>query len=536
MKSSNNIMKRVYLLLTFIGVSLTTLSAQAILVYATEIKQKIDMMGGDMERSSKAVQNIPNTDEVIQWGFGDINFNYCRVDFDKNQELTEGVKNWAFYDKQVATMKQIKAINPDIKFYATMRSDYYGYNGKNNMPDWIVNFDTKVVDTDKYAIFLADYLEYMHNEGITIHTLATAKEWGGFIKASHSRDIIMKLQEECDDRNVPMPEMNDPNSWSMAAGLSFMKSVESLGTTDLYAGFSSHEYASNDTPEEDWPELVAQAASMGKKVYQDESLAGASADGTVPVYSYARRSILYQSGLCGEIFFEIWSRGNNNEIRNIYWKNNGTAYKLNGYYMMEHFANNAADSYYIKTDKQNVIDGGFSAKLYGGITTMAFRKGKVVTLWVMNHTSTEQSTVDYPEMSIKVNSPIASNVQRRYWHKDVGIEGPVDMIVPTSSYEFKAEIKESSINAFTFYVNDNVLSIDENEEDNRMFIDTVVKNELLSEQNIQSYHIINLNGAVLKSGNEYTTSIDVSNLPNGIYIIQGYTSEQKMFTQKFIKQ
>ncbi len=549
MKLSVNIMKSVYLYFAFIVISPTLLGAQAIFVYATDVKQKIDMMGGDMERSSKAVQNIPNTEDVIQWGFGDINFNYCRVEFDKNQELTEGVKNWAFYDKQVATMKQIKAINPDIKFYATMRSDYNGYKmgNRNNLPTFIYDYaydkttetyiGTKSLDLNKYAIFLADYLEYMHNQGLTIHTLATHKEWSAVVNAAKSRDIINKLKTECASRNVPMPEMNDPGSWSMAAGLSFMKSVANLGTQDLYAGFSSHEYASNDTPEQEWPVLVAQAASMGKKLYQDETITGTSTDGVAPTYRYAQRAVLYQSGLSGEIFFEIWNRGISSEVRAINWKNNGTAYKLNGYYIMKHFANTVVDNYYVKTTLQNVIDGGFSAKQYGGVSTMAFRKGKVMTLWVINHTSAKQSTVDYPEMSIKVNSPIASNVQRRYWHEDVGIEGPVDMIVPTSAYEFKADIKENSINAFTFYVNDNVLSIDENEEvDNRMFIDTVVKNELLSEQDIQSYHIINLNGTVLKSGDEYTSSIDVSNLPTGVYIIQGYTSEQKMFTQKFIKQ
>ena len=107
-----------------------TVNAQSITVNSTNYKQTIDMIGGDMERSSFAIQKAQNKDEIINWGFKDVNFNYCRVQFDKHQELIEGTKNWAFYTKQIATMKQIKAINPNIKFFATMRTDYDGYGDK----------------------------------------------------------------------------------------------------------------------------------------------------------------------------------------------------------------------------------------------------------------------------------------------------------------------------------------------------------------------------------------------------------------------
>lgn len=139
----------------------STISAQSIVVNSTNYKQTIDMMGGDIERNSIAIQKAKNKEEIIDWGFKDINFNYCRVQFDKNQELVEGTKNWSFYTKQVATMQQIKAVNPDIKFFATMRTDYDGFGNDNNMPDWIVDYNTKKIEIDKYATFLADYLEFM---------------------------------------------------------------------------------------------------------------------------------------------------------------------------------------------------------------------------------------------------------------------------------------------------------------------------------------------------------------------------------------
>ena len=137
------------LFIVFVIVSTNVILAQSITVNSTNYKQTIDMMGGDMERSSIAIQNAKNKEEIINWGFKDIGFNYCRVQYDKHQELLEGTKNWDFYAKQVATMQQVKAVNPDIKYFATMRTDYDVYGDKNNIPDWIVNISTKKIEIDK---------------------------------------------------------------------------------------------------------------------------------------------------------------------------------------------------------------------------------------------------------------------------------------------------------------------------------------------------------------------------------------------------
>lgn len=54
------------------------INGQSIVVNSTNYKQTIDMVGGDMERSSKAIQNAQNKAEIINWGFGDIDFNYLK--------------------------------------------------------------------------------------------------------------------------------------------------------------------------------------------------------------------------------------------------------------------------------------------------------------------------------------------------------------------------------------------------------------------------------------------------------------------------
>ncbi|MCG1035795.1 T9SS type A sorting domain-containing protein [Polaribacter sargassicola] len=527
--------------------------AQSITINTTDYKQTIDIIGGDMERSSKVVQfTVQNKEEVIQWGFGDIKYNYCRVQFDKNQELVEGTKNWAFYDRQIATMQEVKSVNPDIKFWATLKSDYDGYGNNNNMPDWIVqNFNASnpsqaVVDTDKWAVFLADYLEYMEDNNVPIHTLSTVKEWNAYINAEKSRDIILKLKEECTVRNITMPLINDSASWSMAAGRGFMNGVNNLGAKNLYGGFSNHEYASNDTPEVEWPQNVEIANAMGKKLYQDETITGAGTlDGEEPpIFRYAQRAVLYQSGVSGEIMFEIWSRGKDNEIRSIYWKWGGVAQRLIGHYVAKHFTNNVLDSKYITSTSENVIGGEFSATQYGGVTKMAFRKDNKVILWVMNFSSPSLSTVDYPSFKINIkNSFIDGNVEHKYWNSGsvsagtVNVEGTDAIFTPTSSTSFDAELKENSINVFTFNVTEDALSTSDSELNDSVFtiLTNPAQNELTLSKTIQAYKIISLTGSVLKKGSDETKKIDISNLSKGMYILLGVTNKEKQVMHKFIK-
>lgn len=429
------------------------LSAQTITINSTNYKQTIDMMGGDMERSSAAVQSSKNTQEIINWGFKDIGFNYCRIQYDKNQEMVEGTKNWGFYTKQLVTMKQIKAVNPNIRFFATMRTDYDGFGTENNMPDWIVNYTTKKIEIDKYAIFLADYLEYMHNQGVTIHTLSITKEWTSFVYASRAKNIIPKLHAECDQRGIPRAIISDQGFWSMKQGINYMNDVATLGTADLYNSFCTHDYDGSDTTT--WPTVIAKATSLGKKMYHDEMStgAGAATSGVEPAMSkpigvYIERVKAYDAGLSGEIFFEIWSRGINKETRAIYSPWQGTGARLRGYYIMKQFANNILDSKYVTTSTASTSN----------VYTMAFRKDNKMVLWVIN-----KSTNTYTPTITVDASLIQGNVQCAYWTNSTNAQGATSTYT-SSGKTFVPTVEGESMNCYIFdvYENPNLCTVTSN--------------------------------------------------------------------------
>ena len=416
---------------------------QSITVNSTNYQQTIDMMGGDMERSSKSIQNTKNKAEMIQWGFGDIAFNVCRVQYDKNQELEEGTKNWAFYDKQVTTMQEIKAVNPNIEFFATLRSDYDGYGDNNNLPDWFCNYDTKEIDADKYGIFLADYVEYMDQQGVPIAMMSVAKEWASYVTAEVARDVIIKLENELTARGISIPLICDQGFWSLSAGINYVQDVESLGTEDLYGAFCSHDYAKQGLPK--WIELESAVAAMGKTLYHDESshggggpTYGAEPNITTPISAYVKKCDMYQAGVKGEAFFEIWSRGINKETRPIYYRWGGTGVRMRAYYIMKLFANNVVDSTYITSEIDSM----------DGVYTMAFRRNNQIALWVINEGATVYTSVPISMDASVINESVAAT----YWTQSTPVTGSTISYTASSANRFNVSIEAESINCYIFDV------------------------------------------------------------------------------------
>lgn len=309
-------------------------------------RQKIEFVGGDMERSQSFMQKASDPQAVANWCFKDIPFDICRVSYDKKQEETEGQKNMSFYDDAIRSMKNLKIANPDIKFWATMKSDYNGYNDQNNLPDWICDYSpTTRFDCDKYAVFLADYLEHMEDNGVRISYLATSKEWVGVITAERAKKIIEKLNSECENRNIKKPLYVDPASWGISQGVEFIKSASSIGSLELYYGFSTHNLNGNESEKLIYEKFVTEANKYGKFAFADETSTGAGGrtngeeptDLTGLIEAYMEKAEFYKDGIQGELFFEIFSRGVNAETRSVYFTNGGTPKRMRSYYVMKSF-------------------------------------------------------------------------------------------------------------------------------------------------------------------------------------------------------
>ena len=425
-----------------------------LLVRLNQPQQQVVMMGADMERSAGALQSAKNKDEIIRWVFdGTEGVDFLRLSFNKHQELERGKKKLEIYDKQIASMQQIKAVRPSILFWAVPVTDFGGYKHENNMPDWIYRgggynggkYDPDMLDVGLYAKFLADYLELMHQNDVSIFCLSVTKEWSQVISSVKASEVIRLLQKECRDRKVPMPVIVGPASWSVTGGINDLKRIQKLGDASLYSGFSTHKYNKSGT-EKNVRAFVELAKSMEKRAFNDEAGMGAAGktSGTEPEFerpllSFFYRAADYRAGLAGEVFFENWSRGINSETRSIYFKKGGRAKRLRAHYLFLEFAASAMKSWYIPTRFQFPQED---------LETMAFWKGTQLTIWVMNKSESKSKEID---IRLTGGDLSKAEVGIASWIKASEVISGARTEAKTSSrsrFQFSAE--PSSINVISF--------------------------------------------------------------------------------------
>ena len=446
--------------------------AQSITVSTTDYKQTITMMGGDMERSGGNLQRAVNKEEIIDWFVKDMPLNTWRVRYDKRQEYTEGDKNFDFYANDLATMKMIRDSNPDIKFFATMKSDYHGFSedNHNNLPTFIYDYavddsgvvsGTRSFNIDKYAIFLADYVEYMSNQQVPISYLTTSKEWVQVVTPARAKATIERLRQELTSRGVEVPLFVEAGTWSISQGINTANAYASNGTNDYMYGYSSHNLWSGET--KTWAQFATAANSAGKPAFHDES--GHGGGGLTPagdddidiartISSYIEKTRMYNAGLAGELFFEVWPRGVA-EVRSdgsyfakpVFFNGDVPGRRMRSYYVMKQFASNVLSYRYIPT----------SASSSSGLHTMAFRRNDEIVLWVLN-----DSTTAYPSIDIDLDgsSLSSSSVDNMLWTNSTPIAGSASRI-SASGTSFSTRIDATSINSFIFNVSSDACAVTE---------------------------------------------------------------------------
>ncbi|MFI3304364.1 MAG: hypothetical protein SNF68_04565 [Rikenellaceae bacterium] len=379
-------------LLALLPLATITAKESTLIVDPNDTKQQVLFIGTDMERSQDHLSRAKNKEQIAEWCFKDIDFNVCRISYDKLQEMEEGVnKCEEFYANCVEAMQLIRKANPKVEFWGTLKSDYYGYGNppQNNLPQWICDYEYVInnernsgsergvgskevkgkavvhsLDTKKYANFLADFLEHFHSKGLTIKYLSTGKEWTQFLSAERTKEIIEHLIPELESRQVPLPLLVDASTWSTEQGARWVDSVTKLGFESYYYGFCTHNYNNNGTF--NYQDMVNKAnAITTPNIYgntQYYSFASETGCGTMGpnhgvdadspmsnlLNGFRHKCEIFADGMHGELIFEIFSREKANESRAVYFsRTNGyVGERLSHYYALQSHGNFFQDGMY----------------------------------------------------------------------------------------------------------------------------------------------------------------------------------------------
>ncbi|MDO6802060.1 RICIN domain-containing protein [Wenyingzhuangia sp. 1_MG-2023] len=458
--------------------------------------------------------------------------------FDKRLRYTdidEVVENMAFYNNAIKTMQAIKSANSNVKFLATMRSDYHGYKSGNwnNLPEYIYQYScvetndagnciktigNKSFNANSYGVFLADYLELMHNNGVTIDYLATAKEWTSVVTPLRSHVAYEKMKLECADRGIPIPEIIGPASWSLSQGVSYIEDVETEGYQNEYHSFSSHNL---NNQSELYDDFALAATSVGKKTWNDESSAGGGSrtsgvnpDISLAINTYIDKTVLYKGGLVGECFFEVNSRGVNSETRAIYFKNNTEGKRLRSYYIMKDFANGVVGKKYVES----------TTSLLEEVHSMAFVKENDFTVVIVNN-----SEDDINNIPVNFNNfQLDDDIKQITWTNDNNDEGAEVIIKKGNTNTFVTDLKAKSICIYTNQ-SDELLFSKQINNNTRVRVSSnpvldekihlVIDDDFMKEK--LSYSLINSNGQVVLQGDlNYKMEINISNVNKGLYFLK----------------
>ncbi len=434
-----------------------------LVVDPTDTKQEILFIGADMERSQHSLWKAANAQEMADWCFKDIAFPVLRVSYDKQQEMVEGEKNFAFYDSCLKTMKLIENSNPNIKYWATLKSDYNGYDKENNYPDWISNYSTKSLNIAKYAKFLVDYLEYFHQQGHTISYMSTSKEYTQVNNAERTKQVIEAMIPDLEARGVPVPLFNDASTWSVAQGADFVNDVVKNNFANYYWGFCTHNYQSGDGDRtykyENFTSAInkannAQPKTNGEKYYAIASETGAGtmgpnkgvdadSDMETLLGGYREKCEIFADGMHGELIFEIFSRGVSGESRAVYCNYNSAdklGKRLSHYYALKSHGNFCKPGMkYLGATQQNMRDD---------IYTMQFANDEYLYLCVINSSAYEIESFLIDLYDTAYNGDIEYHVMDK---QTVKIDGDLDGNYYTGKLKngtFDVEIPAMSISFY----------------------------------------------------------------------------------------
>lgn len=506
-------------------------------------KQKIIMMGGDMERNAAHLQQAPNKEEIVDWLVKDIPFNTYRVKYDKTQEMEEGELDLdGTYANQVLSMKMILEASPNIKFFATMKSDYHGYSqgNRNNLPTFIYDygydnttetyFGTKVFDAVKYGYFLADYVEYMSQNGVPISYLSTSKEWTQVMTTTRAKLTIETLINVLAERGIDMPLIIDPGAWSITQGYNTVNSYVSKNVNQYVYGYSTHNYSKGSKT---WSDFVT-AANNARKIAVDDESGHGSGGPTNGVYepaittalsTYANKCDMYGGGIQGEIFFELWMN-NFTYGRPIMFTSTTVGRRIRSYYLMQKFTQTVFDATYVNQTLNNFED----------VKSMAFIKDDKLVIWMINN-----SELDYSGFSVDVSNlglKEGMTVQQVYWNPTSVITGAENNIVANSDNQFKVNMTPNSINCFIVSPKDALSTENYLESKVKMYPNPVSDKLMISGADVEfkQYRIYNINGQVIKENkvDSKEFEIDVRELPKGVYILKLENSDTTI-TRKIVK-
>ncbi|WP_411846174.1 carbohydrate-binding protein [Roseibacillus persicicus] len=377
-------------------------------------------------------------DQVARWSAVDADIDFVRVAINSKYELTEGSYDLSAYtSKIIPLMQEMKQANPNIKFFASPRPLNEAYPNKKwenqdvkwqPYPIWVTGASDPVTSDfdfkwEKCAEYLERYILLMKSYGFKISFLDLTNEWqdatplgGSRIDTGDARDITNYLKANLDPEDMPL--IVTSSAWNYAQGTSWINAHTTNARRDSIDIAASHN-TDRGGDAQTFADKVRSVLGPEKEIWNTEVhgwKSTSSENETTSFYYYLEAIRAGFSGING-------------------WLAIGTANQGHSYILNPSGSPTRNVKYYIYRKLSSTSNYGHALDILeepGALTiplgsndddiprtVAAFIKGNLMTVWVVNESSSTVPLVITPSG----RSIAESNVRRTRWTDPSDVEG-----------------------------------------------------------------------------------------------------------------
>uniref|UniRef100_UPI003566217B LamG-like jellyroll fold domain-containing protein n=1 Tax=Pontiella sp. TaxID=2837462 RepID=UPI003566217B len=331
---------------------------------------------------------------------------------------TNGVVIGSYYSGHVNMILEARERNPDLIVFASKK-----LNGDDSFPDWVK--DASGVIPDQYAILLADYIEYMATQGITIDVLGIDNEERfneGNITPERHKDIVDELELLAAARSFPMPEIIGPEDFDPDRN-NWMEGLITNGWGDRLDIYGTHYYAR-------WRPIAA--------LQSDLAWAGTREKWHTELHwDQKDADDMYEAEISISAMWDCIDNGMNGLM---WWSYSRSGFRGS---IMKDFSAPLIGAQAVAVDDAD----GADILTTGRLQTRAFLRGNTMTVFAIN----VDSGTDYSNLLFRVDSGyVIGDVEVLQWTSTNDTAGAVSTVSPTGSRSFEFDIPDRSLSRFTF--------------------------------------------------------------------------------------
>jgi len=382
-------------------------------------------------------------ERLMQLAVGECKVHYVRVAINSASELDEGVFVESAYKEILEVMTLCKAANPDINFFASPRPIKEAIKGApwSMFPLWISGDEMYInskgetkwkkgyFNPEKAGDYMVRYLEFMESKGFKITYMDLSNESCGRLRPAAQAIMAKRIREARGDK---APLLLAPSSFDYGVAESWLDEAGKWPGLDFFDIVSTHNTRGENSG--DLNAFASRVRKTKKPLWNSEFHAIRGPDNI----AVSNMQYLFKQVRGGVSGINDWlSLGSEKKDYKMFrTMGDGSLEVMRIYYIYKQLVNTSNEGHYFAT----TIPDGLT-------TTLAFIRGKLMTVWLLNANETAAEAVPVTIGNRRIEGETLKTLS---WTPDNGREGTVGELQVASENSFTVDVGAQSLICLEF--------------------------------------------------------------------------------------